>query len=81
MQTHIQAPNPTSLVSHDEFKEDLVGMVFIGPRAFGITRGPPAETAGGATPAIKARRDDEGDAETRTESGRRKTRRSDDRWS
>lgn len=63
VQKHIQPPNSSSLVSHDEFNEHLVGKVWLGPLSSGspgIT-GPRVSQiaeADEATSIIKQRREE-----------------------
>lgn len=60
---HIGAPNSSSLVSHDEFNEDLVGKVWLGPLSSGSSgiegpRAPQIEESDEETSIIKQRREE-----------------------
>lgn len=60
---HIRAPNSSSLVSHDEFNEHLVGKVWLGPLSSGSSgitgpRVPQIAEADEATSIIKQRREE-----------------------
>ena len=63
VQKHTRAPNSSSLVSHDEFNEHLIGKVWLGPLSSGSSgiTGPRAPQIGGtdeATSIIKQRHEE-----------------------
>lgn len=70
VQKHIQPPNSSSLVSHDEFNEHLVGKVWLGPLSSGSSgitspRAPQIAETDEVTSIIKqeSRRDGKGETE------------------
>ncbi len=63
VQKHIQPPNSSSLVSHDEFNEDLIGKVWLGPLSSGSSgitspRAPQIAETVEVTSIIKHRKDE-----------------------